>query len=842
MNILLRHTLRSLKKNRLQAAVISVTLIIVTALLFVALSSTDIFYGIASNEYARIGVDADIMVGKLGDNETFARGTVDNVLKDDPNVDYVRYFLRTGTVIRTENSNTTVFLEATDLEGFVSRENGFDLVSTAEREGYPRAMVSKKFLENNGLEAGSLLKILSPVTAQYITFRITHVFSDDGFFSSTTFQNILVDISEIGSYGLVNNALIKLKDNANAEAYIERLEEALPVSYVGSSFPTEQIDGIVGQNSALFSIGIVFVAVIMILILFTGYLIIARNRTNEMSVMKAAGATPMQTAAIMLSEAAVYGVIGSVLGTIIGRIVMEALLNAFIPFATALIEYNFFKYALSFVLGTLTSIIAAIVPIVGVAGKSVRELTETGEKHTKRAPLPSVIISGILLAALAVSIPLTPKNVSIYLTVATVPAMVWFLLAVVPYILKGVAAVVKKAVPSGSAKVASEAAGGNASLSLLASLLAIVVVFSFLFSGVMETVVKGINPHNTRFSADAAISTNRKTFAEASADAYYLKDSADVESVTLYTNLTLKAVVNGRDVDYDLSLYGVDGSEALKCGLAKKVDGDSLKTFDAMAHPIILNYDFANRMDVKVGDKIGFYREIVTSTDKLKTYADVEFTVCGFEYSETEYNAVAFIKGKDFVISGKPYSELSAFFLVDFKETAEEKTAFSALRERAEALGNNYVALDYNSWVYSTGFNISGVSAFIRLIEVFFIIMAVLGIVNVATVAVLDRERELYLYKVYGMTFKDYMKFSLTEGAIVGSSGAFGGFIAGLVAAVSMPTLLSVIDKYYYTFPIPYELPLTAVICALFFIGLSGVIALFNKNRFLTKRYGTERR
>lgn len=841
MNILLRHTLRSLKKNRLQATVIAVTVIIVTALLFVAFSVTDIFYSIASNEYARIGVDSDVMVGRLGDTETFARGTVDNALKDDPNVEYVRYFLRMGTVIRTENDNMMVFLEATDVDGFVKPANGFSLVSSAERDGYPRALVSQSFIKNNGLETGSLIRILSPIVNQYVTFRITHVFADSGFFSSTTMQNVLVDISEIGSYGLVNNALIKLKDNSSIDGYVDKLTEALPVSYVGSAFPEEYIESLVSQNSALFSLGIVFVAVIMILILFTGYLIIARNRTNEMSIMKTAGATPLQTAALMLSEAAIYGVIGALIGLIVGRIVIEALLAAFLPYAVSLINYSFVKYALSFILGALTSVIAAIIPILKVAGKSVRELTETGEKHTRRAPLWVVLIIGIITAALAAAVPLTPQEVSIRLFVAAVPAMLAFAVTVSPYILKGTAAVFKKAIPSKAARVASGAAQRNGSLSLLSALLAIVVVFSFLFTGVMETVAKGITPNAARFAGDAVITAGVQKFGDSLSDAEYLSETDGVEAVTVLSSYTANAVVNGKDVNYKLSVYGLKGSEDIKRVLGG-MDYDRYATFGAMAHPIILNYDFANRMNVNAGDKIKLYREIKTSTDELQTFLDAEFTVCGFEYSETEYNAVAYIKGADFTENGKPFAGLAAKFIVSFDKTADFQTAFSALRSRAEALGEDYVTLSYSSWVYSSGLNVSGVISFIRVIEVFFILMAALGIINVATVTVLDRKRELYLYKIYGMTFGDYLSFSAAEGAITGIAGAVTGFFAGLVAAVSMPTLLAVIDKYYFIHALPYQLPAAAIGGAALFTLLSAVIALFNKNRFVTKRYGTERR
>lgn len=841
MNILLRHTLRSLKKNRLQATVIALTVVIVSAILFVAFSVTDIFYGITSNEYARIGGDADVMVGNLGSAETFAKGTVENVLSGDGNVEYVRYFLRTGTVVRTETDNLTVLLEATELESFVKAENGFKLVATAERDGYPRALASAGFLKANGLEVGSLIEILSPVAGRYITFRITHSFEDSGFFSSTTLKNVLVDISEVGSYGLVNNALIKLKDASDAESYIAKLSEALPATEVGSAFPVEYIESIVGQNSALLSIGVVFVAVILILILFTGYLIIAKNRTDEMSVMKAAGATPLQTAVIMLAEAAIYGVIGAVTGVILGRAIIEALLGAFLPFASGLITYNFAKYAASLVLGALTSIIAAIVPIAGVAGKSVRQLTETSERQARRAPLWAVVLSGAVLSALAVAIPLTPQNVSVWLVVAAIPAMIAFVIAATPYVLSLTAAAFGKIIPSKAAKVAAIAAKRNGSLSLLSALIAIVAVFSFLFTGVMDTVAKGITPHSTRFNADAVVSAGSQSFGGISEYADILSRINGAESAAGLGSYGAKASFDGADRDDELTVYGVENSAALNIALGMS-DGGFSDLFDAMAHPVVLNYDFANRNGLKIGDKIRFFREIKTTTDELKIFLDAEFTVCGFEYSETEFNSVVYIKGRDFTENGVPYERLGAAMFVKFDENADYQTVFSAVRETAETFGNEFVTLTFGDYAYSAGQNVDGVIAFIRIIEVFFIIMAAIGIINVASVSVFDRERELYLYKVYGMTFSDYISFSATEGAIVGISGAVTAFFAGLVAAASMPTLFAVIDKFYYVSPLPYELPLAIFGVAAAFTLLSVIIAIFNKNRFVNKRYGTERR
>ena len=87
MKAFLRHILRSADASKVQMTVIIVTIAVVTAMIFVSFSLSDIFYNINMAEYDRVADGADILIGSnFSTNTMFSMNRAKAVLASMPEV------------------------------------------------------------------------------------------------------------------------------------------------------------------------------------------------------------------------------------------------------------------------------------------------------------------------------------------------------------------------------------------------------------------------------------------------------------------------------------------------------------------------------------------------------------------------------------------------------------------------------------------------------------------------------------------------------------------------------------------------------------------------------------
>lgn len=97
MNILLKNTLRSVDSNKGQVLVIVVTIMVVTAMIFVALSMFDVFYNINMAEANRVAQDSHMLLGRNhATNEFFSEARVRSFV-DENDISTSFYFTKFNT-------------------------------------------------------------------------------------------------------------------------------------------------------------------------------------------------------------------------------------------------------------------------------------------------------------------------------------------------------------------------------------------------------------------------------------------------------------------------------------------------------------------------------------------------------------------------------------------------------------------------------------------------------------------------------------------------------------------------------------------------------------------------
>ncbi len=833
MGVLIRHTLRSSGRNKFQTLVVLFTVIIVTAILFISMSFSDIFTNIIVNEYARLTVDADVMVGTTGGGEMYSKATVDKVLSNNDNVESACYFLRSYAVCKTSEDNFYVYVEATSLDSFVKKENGFSLIEERPSTSLPSAIISQKFADNMGLRLGDKIEIVSPISGNVIAFMITHIMETNGFFGSASLNSILVDIADVESMGMVNNTLIKLKDTSQFDSIVQELRQAVPHVSVGDAMPLELIAALGEQTTSLFVVALIFVIAIMLVILATSYLIVLKNRMNEMAIFKAVGATPLNTTIIMLLEAVLYGAIGAVLGVILSRVAMEYLLGRFLPYTQNAITYDVWKYAVTLILGTMTSVIAALPSIVSYSRKSIRQLTEKGEKHIKLYDWRIVLAVTLVVIGLLVALLTVQNNIAfIILSVVALPLLVVDVIIGSPYLIKGVALLIARIRRTGSAHLAAINVKRNSHTHLLTVLVIVVISFSFLFVSVIGIVITSMDPHNTRYTADVVvmynggISTEKCTQLE---ESFLTIDGVD--SANAYTSAGYGVYVDGKFINYNVTVHGITNLDTIDY-ITTDIDAEVIEQFQATPNGIIFNYDHLERLGLEVGDSIQLGYFITTATDRLEYMLDNTYTIVGVENTVKDWTETAIAYRDTLTVNGKEQAG-SITMLIN-------GDASLATIDSMASINDGYAIL-YDNWAYATSSDIKGVINLLYVLEGIFVAIAMLGILNVTIVATLDRERELYLLRTAGLSTDGYIRMSITEGAIIGTASAIGGLITGLYLSSLVPRLATLVNKYILQPIIPYQLIIVAVLGAILYTLLKISVAFSTKKLFLSRRYSSEK-
>ncbi|HHU43527.1 MAG: FtsX-like permease family protein [Bacillota bacterium] len=832
MKILINHTLKSIKDNRAQIAIIITTVAVVTVMIFVALSLTGLFYNINIKAQSRLAGDAHIAM--RGD-EIFPLAKVKSFQeKHSYEIEYIDTYLQTIGLVETYEQSKVVMLEATDLKTLYERYPHKLLTKEAVKNyEYPRVWVSESFAKSMDLKAGDTIEIYSEISDSFLKMSVARIMYNQGIFADSSIHNILVDIKSIPSRGMINTALIRLKDPKDFEKISQDLKEHMQndAIEIQPAVDVEYVQRIVRNNTNLLNIAVAFIMTIMILILFTSYLVVAKRRINEMVIFKASGATPSQTAFIMLFEVLLYGFVGATIGLLIGRAGMGIVTRVLLPNFPGAVSYDLWKYAVAFLTGVLVFAASSIFSILQISKKSIRQLTSGVIKDVKYAK-PIIIIVLSLLLGLSLAALIVYNFYVVYLTIAVIILFAFWIYFVTPYVIKIFSRIFSFF--KGQSQLAGISIKRNSAANTLTILVGAAITFSFIVVSVIGLIVIAIKPYNSRFDADFAISSAGKMEYQNLIED--IRSLEEVESVFYCMTVGYEEEIKGNDVSY--SLIGISDADGFSeiLGLTK----EDIELISQTQHPIIINYDLAQRFNWKIGDKITLQREKSTATTTYDEILDHEFVVCAIDYTQTEYDRVAYVLLEDMTYNGKIIQGDEEIILVNAKKDADMFFAYLSLRDEIFDYHNTFV-IRFEDWAYAASQGLSGVSILLRLVQILVSLVAFIGIVNLTLAAAADRKRELTVYKASGMSVKKYNNLAVFESLIIGFSGSFIGIGLSFFFNRLMPTFALIINKYYIYPIFPLEIIFISLGAILVYLAVYFLIALLNRKNFLALNYYNDR-
>lgn len=798
MKPLLRHTLRSAYDSKAQVLIIVLTVAVVTAMIFVALSISDVFYRVNMTENERVSQGSDMLLGSnLSMQEYFSRARVDSVLAEDPqDIKRVEYFLKFTTVMKFEDVTKAVLLEATDLNDYLARH---DIPYIEKDEGTNAAsgkmpvIVGKTFAEGAGLHAGDEIELYIASHDSYVKTYIAYVAADEGIFRSAVNINVLADFSMVGNYGMVSAVYITFTEPGLFEKYEAKFAELLPAIPCLEGNDYTGAKSIVFSSTLLFAIGVAFVTATMALILLTSYMIIARKRTREMVVFKAAGASPAHTALIMLTEVALYAVTGAAIGIAIGRLSMQVIIQNLAPYAAGFFAYPFWKFAASTLIAVGVTVAASLVPVMRVSRQTIRELLSESPRIAK-APRPIAFMIATVCAAALLTATQFLEGIWVALfSLLDIAAVVLWIMLAVPLILKGATLMLSKIKKGGGFGLGTLTPNRNKAMRTITALVAVIIAFSFMVVQIVALVKYAVTPYEERFSADAVVLVNGETTAEERFKLYNALRDEDVSFVGYMHGVDFELPMGKMDIvdgEKFCTLYGVDGFDML-AHCAPSLLAGTKERWDALDHPIVLSEDMILRLGLEVGDEISFVPFDDDYKGMIKT-----FTVAGYDSTVTRYDRVGFVRFEEFTDFPGGLT-----FFVDYGASGSEALSGLIAAADAQNLARTFV-LTFEEYASAAGDSLGGILGIMTFMQYAVIAVGLIGIVNVSIVTVYDRKSELELYRLCGMSKRGYLGFSAAEGLSMALAGGLIGFAVCTALNRLLPVFVGIVDKYLYFAPV----------------------------------------
>jgi len=296
-------------------------------------------------------------------------------------------------------------------------------------------------------------------------------------------------------------------------------------------------------------------------------------------------------------------------------------------------------------------------------------------------------------------------------------------------------------------------------LGVVIGISAIVVLVSFAF-GLQRLVTSEVTGGNALKLVDVGTGSSKVVKLNQNS-INNIDDLGDVERVDSTINAGAK-IING-DNSTDATIYGTSPRE------------------------MIINTSCTTFFGADPDDLIGQEKEFVITIPK-----EIAETNSGLEVEKATYKIVGVVKNDEAPIlytyidnlkidGAKNYSQA--------KVTVKDRDLIEKVRKQIENMGYK------TEYVGDTINQIEQIFAIFRIILGSFgliaLIVAALGMFNTLTISLMERIREIALFKILGMARKDIRFIFLVESSIFGLTGGLAGVLLGVLVGVIFNAVLN---------------------------------------------------
>ena len=504
-------------------------------------------------------------------------------------------------------------------------------------------------------------------------------------------------------------------------------------------------------------------------IIFNTFAIIVAQRTRELALFRALGASGRQVMTSVVIEAFVVGVVSSALGVLAGigiAILLKGLLSAVgfdIPASGTVILFR--TFVVSIVVGTVVTMVAAIVPARRAARvapiEALREAQDRPGRSLRFRLVSGAIVLGVGLAPLLYGLFGTPKS-ALQLVGLGVALTFVGVAMLTPLIARPVAAALgfpirHTGVPGKLGRENSMRNPRRTAATASALMIGLgLVVFVAVFGASAKASTTAILERTLK--ADFILtSPTFSGFSTAAADD--MRPVAGVETVSEVRQA--EAHIN----DSTAFVTGLDPTTFSDVSEAGLVEGSLID----LVHPdtIAVFEDTAKDNGWTLGDRIDV---------EFPATGAVELEVAGI-YSENGLIG-------DYAVSLDTFDanvaqQLDVFVLVKAQAGADVAAVQSDLEDALKPFPNVEVQ-DQAAFRDKYATFLSQVLNLVTALLVFAVVIALFGVMNTLYLSIYERTRELGLLRAVGLTRRQTRSMVRWEAVIISVMGALFGVVIGI--------------------------------------------------------------
>jgi putative ABC transport system permease protein len=563
-------------------------------------------------------------------------------------------------------------------------------------------------------------------------------------------------------------------------------------------------DGLGVFNTILLVFAGVALFVGMFLIFNTFAMLIAQ-RTRELALMRALGASRGQVTLSVLAEALLVGLTSSLVGFVLGigvavliRDVLKAL-GIELPGGATVIQLR--TFIVSILVGVLVTVAAALVPARRAARVApVQAMRESGPAEERSLRLRTII--GSLLLVVGVAALLSGLGGDGDIKLVGLGAVLSFLGAstLSPLVARPIVGAV--ALPLMRLGAPSAMGRGNAMrnprrTAATASALMIGLALVTMVSAFGESAKKSLASYVSRsLGADYVLHTEQfDTFSPVIADR--LRKHSEIDEVAAYRFSDAK--IAGKKVE----LQGVEAKPLVDTLKVKTLSGD-ITSIDR--GELAISDTVAKSRSLKLGQRV----PVVWSRT-----GDKPMTI-GAIYEQNLFAGDYLVGGK--VVDDNVTNQLLGVVAVTLKPGVSAEAGRRVVDAEVKAFPNLEVQ-DQAQLVAAQRKQVDGLLNVVTGLLVFSVLIAVLGIINTLALSVIERTRELGLLRAVGLGRRQLRRMIRVESVLIALYGALLGIAIGLAFGVALVHALK--DQGIDTFAVPYSRILMVLVAA----AIAGILA-----------------
>jgi putative ABC transport system permease protein len=286
--------------------------------------------------------------------------------------------------------------------------NPLDIVDGQAPSAAGEIAVDQGIAERDGLAVGDRATLLTLAGPQDVTIAGTTRFGDaDSIDQDGTVSIAAASAFDWLSSGQVEYQEVYVRGSADPDALVAAIEPAAPKGFrvqTGDDLRQDKRDEI-GSIGRVLKYALQAFAILAMLVgafvIYNTFSVIVSQRTRELAVMSAVGATPKQIKRALRSEGLVIGFIGSLLGVVIGFALVFLLILALQAFGVELpgsgIKINPTNVVIALLLGTVITVISVMVPARRAARTEPIEALRTSAAERSPFSRRRIVITALLV-------------------------------------------------------------------------------------------------------------------------------------------------------------------------------------------------------------------------------------------------------------------------------------------------------------------------------------------------------------------------------------------------------------------------------------------------------------